>query len=93
MSRSRWLRRMTAKGDEERFPPTRLSGRCGFRKETIAGTRSNGSLAPETVIEFISGDRLGLDFDAPGRLGASVLAEIGVPHDADFYLRASGLYG
>jgi hypothetical protein len=55
--------------------------------------RRNGRDAPETVIEFISGDRLGLDFDAPGRLGASVLAEIGVPHDADFYLRASGLYG
>src|SRR4051812_4099259 len=32
------------------------------------------------------GDRLDLDFDAPGRLSAPVLAELGVPSDADFYL-------
>jgi ferredoxin-NADP reductase len=32
------------------------------------------------------GDRLSVDFDAPGRLGAPVLAELGVPRDADFYL-------
>lgn len=32
------------------------------------------------------GDRLGADFDASGRIGASVLAELGVPQDADFYL-------
>ncbi len=32
------------------------------------------------------GDRPGVDFDAPGRLGAPVLAELGVPRDADFYL-------
>jgi ferredoxin-NADP reductase/MOSC domain-containing protein YiiM len=32
------------------------------------------------------GDRRGVDFDAPGRLGAPVLAELGVPRDADFYL-------
>jgi len=32
------------------------------------------------------GDRLGVDFDAPGRLGASILAGLGVPRDADFYL-------
>ena len=32
------------------------------------------------------GDRLGVDFDAPGRLGVAVLAELGVPRDADFYL-------
>jgi ferredoxin-NADP reductase len=31
-------------------------------------------------------ERLGVDFDAPGRLGAPVLAELGVPRDADFYL-------
>jgi len=31
-------------------------------------------------------DRLGVDFDAPGRLGAPVLAELRVPHEADFYL-------
>ncbi|HEV2099889.1 MAG TPA: MOSC and FAD-binding oxidoreductase domain-containing protein [Stellaceae bacterium] len=31
-------------------------------------------------------DRLGVDFDAVGRLGASTLAELGVPQDADFYL-------
>jgi ferredoxin-NADP reductase/MOSC domain-containing protein YiiM len=32
------------------------------------------------------GDRLGVDFDAPGRLSAPALAELGVPRDADFYL-------
>jgi ferredoxin-NADP reductase/MOSC domain-containing protein YiiM len=31
-------------------------------------------------------DRLGLDFDATGRLGVPVLDELGVPRDADFYL-------
>ncbi len=31
-------------------------------------------------------DRLGVDFDAAGRLSASVLVELGVPRDADFYL-------
>jgi hypothetical protein len=29
-------------GHEEQFPPTTLSARCGFRKETIAGMRRNG---------------------------------------------------
>jgi hypothetical protein len=33
-------------GHEERFPPTRLSAGCGFRKETIAGMRRNGRDAP-----------------------------------------------
>jgi ferredoxin-NADP reductase len=31
-------------------------------------------------------DRLGLDFDAIGRLTVSVLERVGVPRDADFYL-------
>ncbi len=31
-------------------------------------------------------DRLGQDFDAPGRLSMPVLNELGVPRDADFYL-------
>jgi ferredoxin-NADP reductase/MOSC domain-containing protein YiiM len=31
-------------------------------------------------------DRLGVDFDAAGRLEAGILAELGAPHDADFYL-------
>src|ERR1700726_5349861 len=35
-----------ALGHEERFPPTRLSAGCGFRKETIAGMRRNGRDAP-----------------------------------------------
>jgi ferredoxin-NADP reductase len=32
------------------------------------------------------GDRLGVDFDAPGHLSAPALAGLGVPRDADFYL-------
>jgi ferredoxin-NADP reductase/MOSC domain-containing protein YiiM len=31
-------------------------------------------------------DRLRQDYDAPGHLGVSVLDQLGVPHDADFYL-------
>ncbi len=31
-------------------------------------------------------DRLGSDFDAPGRLDATVIQQLGVPRDADFYL-------
>ena len=31
-------------------------------------------------------DRLGLDFDATGHFSVTVLKEIGVPHEADFYL-------
>jgi hypothetical protein len=41
---------MAGKGHEERFPPTRLSGGCGFRKETIAGMRRNGRDAPFPAI-------------------------------------------
>jgi ferredoxin-NADP reductase/MOSC domain-containing protein YiiM len=33
-----------------------------------------------------SEDRLGFDFDATGRLGVPVLDQLGVSHDADFYL-------
>jgi hypothetical protein len=38
-------------GHEERFPPTRLSAGCGFRKETIAGMRRNGRDAPKVVTQ------------------------------------------
>jgi len=31
-------------------------------------------------------DRPGLDFDAPGHLSVTVLKELGVPREADFYL-------
>jgi hypothetical protein len=37
---------MAEMGQEERFPPTRLSAGYGFRKETIAGVRHNGRDAP-----------------------------------------------
>ena len=33
---------MTAMGDEDAFPPPRLSGRCRFSQGTFAGTRGNG---------------------------------------------------
>jgi ferredoxin-NADP reductase/MOSC domain-containing protein YiiM len=32
------------------------------------------------------GDRLAVDFDAPGRLNMRAIEELGVPRDADFYL-------
>jgi hypothetical protein len=34
-------------GHEERFPPTRLSDGCGFRKKTVFGRRHNGRDAPK----------------------------------------------
>jgi hypothetical protein len=37
-------------GHEDAFPRPRLSARCRFRKETFAGTRSSGSLAPKAAI-------------------------------------------
>jgi hypothetical protein len=40
---------MAGVGHEERFPPTRLSAGCGFRKETIAGMRRNGRDAPKAA--------------------------------------------
>jgi hypothetical protein len=41
---------MTAMRHEERFPPTRLSAGCGFRKEAIAEMRRNGRDAPTAVV-------------------------------------------
>jgi hypothetical protein len=41
---------MAALGHEERFPPTRLSAGCEFRKETIGGIRRNGRDAPKAVV-------------------------------------------
>ena len=40
-------------GHEERFPPTRLSAGCGFRKETIAGMRRNERDAPIPAVCLI----------------------------------------
>jgi hypothetical protein len=60
------------KGHEERFPPTRLSAGCGFRKETIAGMRRNGRDAPEAVVrrqaENLSGLTLNLSFKLSGAM-------------------------
>jgi hypothetical protein len=39
---------MAASGQEERFPPTRLSAGFGFRNETIAGMHRNGRDEPIT---------------------------------------------
>ena len=50
---------MTGMGHEERFPPTRLSAGCGFRKETIAGMRRNGRDAPKAVILAVATERVG----------------------------------
>src|SRR6516164_9147684 len=44
-SRFRGVERLQ-RGHEERFPPTKLSAGCGFRKETIAGICRNGRDAP-----------------------------------------------
>ena len=58
----RSLARMSQLGHEERFPPTRLSAGCGFRKETIAGMGRNGREAPLAVtnpVEAASQEALG----------------------------------
>ena len=62
---------MAGKGQEERFPPTRLSAGCGFRKETIAGMRRNGRDAPIAVIYRLTGPRPVLDSKALFRTFAS----------------------
>jgi len=41
-------------GHEERFPPPGLSAGCGFRKETVAGLRRNGRVAPITAVPAIA---------------------------------------
>ena len=43
---------MAGMGHEERFPQTRMSAGCGFRKETIVGMRRNGRDAP--TADFLS---------------------------------------
>ena len=59
LSRSRRGLRTAAMGHEERFPPTRLSAGCGFRKETIAGRRRNGQDAPLRAIRGTEIERQG----------------------------------
>jgi hypothetical protein len=51
--------RRSAAGHEERFPPTRMSAGCGFRKETIAGMRRNGRDAPIPAIHATVGQMAG----------------------------------
>ena len=44
---------------EERFPPTRLSAGCGFRKGTIASMRRNGRDAPVPDLPALATERGG----------------------------------
>jgi len=44
--------RVSYGGHEERFPPTKLSACCGFRKETIAGMCRNGRDARDLAIRY-----------------------------------------
>jgi len=48
-TRSSMLRRMTALGQQQRFVPPRLSGRCRFSQETFARTWGKGRNAPKPV--------------------------------------------
>ena len=50
LRRSGCCRSMAVVGQEEPFPPPRLSAGYAFRKETIAGMRRNGRDAPIAVI-------------------------------------------
>src|SRR6516164_8032465 len=51
------------RGQEGRFPPTKLSAGCGFRKETIAGICRNGRDAPKAGI---TADKVGGLGQGPG---------------------------
>ena len=64
---------MTGTGHEERFPATRLSARCGFRKETIAETRCNGRDAPIADLHSTRAWGMPLDY----RLSYASLPEAG----------------
>jgi hypothetical protein len=46
-STARLWRPMAEKGINQRLPPPKLSGRCGFGERTIAETRGNGEDAPK----------------------------------------------
>src|SRR5437870_133647 len=52
-------------GHEERFPSTRLSAGCGFRKETIAGMRRNGRDAPIPDLCDLASEREGSTRSGP----------------------------
>jgi len=54
-------------GHEERFPPTRLSAGCGFRKETIAGSRGNERDAPIAVLLCSHAEWRGSTLTRPSR--------------------------
>jgi ferredoxin-NADP reductase len=62
-------------------------GEHPFAEEARAGLK--GLPGAHSHIRYSApgpGDRQGVDFDASGHLDAPVLAELGVPRDADFYL-------
>src|ERR1700730_11549823 len=56
---------MAASGHEDAFPPPRLSGRCRFSQETLAGTRGNGEDAPIPAGRRVAVEALE-STDAPG---------------------------
>ena len=56
---------MSASGHEERFPPTTLGAGCGFREETLAGTRRNGRDSPLPDLPAFTPERGGSPMDVP----------------------------
>jgi len=46
-------------GQEDQFPPPRLSAGCGFRKETFAGAHGNGRVAPIPDLPVLPRERGG----------------------------------
>jgi hypothetical protein len=64
---------MSLMGQEERFPPTRLSAGCGFRKETIAGMRRNGRDAPTAAIRQAVGNQPNSALSSPSVKSCSIL--------------------
>ena len=57
-----------------------------LRRRAISPPRFRASEASSLTADPHPQDRLGEDYDAPGRLSFQVLQQLGVPRQADFYL-------
>src|SRR5437763_10032551 len=53
LGRSERVFRIARVGHEDAFPRPRLSARCRFSQETLAGTRGNGRDAPKPAVGCI----------------------------------------
>jgi hypothetical protein len=59
------VRVLWATRHEDQFPRPRLSAEFGFRKETIAGMRGNGRVAPIQAVRLSYGERVKATLSSP----------------------------